>query len=1797
MASQAGVHLFLQRIFVAKDDVVDGLVRSISRGTGHEYGGKNGFVQEANRVLEDIGYMLVRVVFNGVPYYVLKDLETVTYIADPRYGGSQGASSNINDGDMSPSQSSQSSGTRYTDSLRVLDCKFTPAEVAVYMDAMAHIVRESGYPASTFTSVTAGEPLQLTDVSTAATSWKSLCLRHAVSDNAAQQALADRFQSDGWLVVDTIDGTVIPGVRFHVEFMENYDFSEHPDCVSCGGKIICMSNTCERCGSTCHKACHDILDSGERHTLVYFSENEEAARLVHDLDCCCRYLLLGDGAEPSPGKGAATGGDTAADADGRRSDFIQADAGANTGTSSAYMQSTLQCVVTSRSLSISSAETESQRGKVLSSLVAITSDLEELVGRYMHSPTLLYPHIEALVSTAFDLLRRFVELPFEVWSSVLSCGPSDELRESLIALEFVCYHIYNVAKVVGLRRVIGCAPNEVRFLVPLVVLIEYLQSHVRIGGDMKYDNKRWCMEYVCLAWLSLLVYTPFELSTIWHAGDGSRMTLQGRILGVSMHYLVLSTKARDAAAIVLSTLFARPDVSDVEVGRFMSHCNYVLTSGSSANRPGSTQSTADNKKASGAAAVDDRSNIPVSPSRGSAQPTSAASPDSGDDLFSSPTMPATRIDSADSAGQPAAHDASTAPSSPEKPMAPFGTNDHGQIGVMTVLKQMLKRMSRDDLRLHLPRFTACLLDQGWSPSSSACRKLKAACLGRLAVHLLPPHSSSQRYRRMCRKFMESDSAPEEPESADADFEMDERVEGIVEQLLGTLVDSDIRVRWASAKSIGRISAKLPMCYNDQIIEHVLQIIQNQYDTVRQCFTKGEAPVHGSCLAIAEIIRGGILHPHMLDRVLDCVVLTLDFDVWRGKGSAGTAVRDASCYICWAIVRNFASSLIQPSHLIPMSKSLVNMALFDISINCRRAACAALQELVGRVGNVAHGLDLIVLADYYTVSNRRNAFVNVSFAISKLGFYTISMIDNLMKTKLHHPDITTRRYAATALGRISLALIDSPNSQLATRNGLPVYLEIVEHCLSNVFSTTLGVMHGSLCALTEVLSGLLNHGVLISDQFSSIKQIPVLFERKRLFRLKGGVLIRQSMCRLINFICRIVRLNDCLSISPNELDVYIVIVKDCVRSFTLDVQISAAECLGEIFEMLCIMDYSKATSVMDYLLSSLANHKDNIAARRGYALALGSIPEGLCVANCESLLEALCHEVLNNSGNVAIKDAQTRQHSLISLVRLLKLCAKVKLSGPTIERIVSCLEFGCCDSEVDSRGDVGSWVREVSIEIIAYIFFLKQCQVLQQEEHGILPNLSDEHVQRLVKCLVGVCLEPMDHTRARATFLFAHIFGASFHFKVEWVWQRVFYGARYEYEVARRGTFPVSYMDTASAVEHVSKCLSADELRPTRSDPGLYVRPSDYSSTVRHPLPAVPSCSDICTDSDYVSGIESDYANTDTASHMSQDDYVDCSTVVREAVDPAFKRATFRGVITSYSCGHDRFFDDCAFMSSQEAPVISAIAHNINWQVVHTFDLKELLLSLSSESMEGSDAPPKAQGNVSLRLPGYALSPLCFDQFMWMLYMPSFSSVVMRALFQVLGGMAIQETWNRRTVSDVIIEFIRTHQNKVVRSPHGEWMELHEMLLQYVLEVYREGIRDKNYKLSTRVVSAARTFLLHRLIFPSNDLVDLLARESGTATNYGYLKSIYKCLHAAHSTIRDRRAARTALRAMLGYICHKYPTLRTYARSSLMVILSSYDWGPSTDTLGAALAMLDECVANKGNEEALLLQRLLSLLKL
>lgn len=93
------------------------------------------------------------------------------------------------------------------------------------------------------------------------------------------------------------------------------------------------------------------------------------------------------------------------------------------------------------------------------------------------------------------------------------------------------------------------------------------------------------------------------------------------------------------------------------------------------------------------------------------------------------------------------------------------------------------------------------------------------------------------------------------------------------------------------------------------------------------------------------------------------------------------MRDACCYVFWAFARAYAPEIIKP-FVQEIAQNLVVVSVFDREINVRRASSAAFQENVGRQGIFPHGIDIIQVADYFSVGNRNNAFLNIAAEIAK-----------------------------------------------------------------------------------------------------------------------------------------------------------------------------------------------------------------------------------------------------------------------------------------------------------------------------------------------------------------------------------------------------------------------------------------------------------------------------------------------------------------------------------------------------------------------------------------------------------------------------------------------------------------------------------------------------------------------------------------------------------------------------------------------------------------------------------------------
>ena len=70
--------------------------------------------------------------------------------------------------------------------------------------------------------------------------------------------------------------------------------------------------------------------------------------------------------------------------------------------------------------------------------------------------------------------------------------------------------------------------------------------------------------------------------------------------------------------------------------------------------------------------------------------------------------------------------------------------------------------------------------------------------------------------------------------------------------------------------------------------------------------------------------------------------------------------------------------------------------YQLQVNCRRAASAAFQELVGRLESLDKGLEIVTIADYFSLGPRSKAYLDVATKIATMDMYRNSLLDHVYK---------------------------------------------------------------------------------------------------------------------------------------------------------------------------------------------------------------------------------------------------------------------------------------------------------------------------------------------------------------------------------------------------------------------------------------------------------------------------------------------------------------------------------------------------------------------------------------------------------------------------------------------------------------------------------------------------------------------------------------------------------------------------------------------------------------------------------
>mmetsp|Transcript_4013 Transcript_4013/g.4126 ORF Transcript_4013/g.4126 Transcript_4013/m.4126 type:complete len:1336 (+) Transcript_4013:1-4008(+) len=675
------------------------------------------------------------------------------------------------------------------------------------------------------------------------------------------------------------------------------------------------------------------------------------------------------------------------------------------------------------------------------------------------------------------------------------------------------------------------------------------------------------------------------------------------------------------------------------------------------------------------------------------------------------------------------------------------------VGVFSSLSQIFKNGTRADLEPFVEETAKNLIEKELLKElndSNIVRKFKVKLAEKLGLIVLKPRNQTWRYKLNYREMMtgnevSSNESSNKQQLQETQIEENmnyDLLEILIDCLLNGVVDKDYIVRWTAAKGIGRICERI-----DQ--DMVNDILVNIFGNLEK---NEEAYLQGSCLAIAELCKRGLILPEQLDKITDLMQKILLFEVNKGGFCSGANVRDSACYVVWALARAYSPEVMK-SHVSKLSTSLVLAILFDKEVNIRRAASAAFQEHVGRQGFFPHGIEIITEADYFTLGNRTNSYLNISLFIAQYPEYYESIVTYLASNRLYHSDISIRQNSAECLG-----LLVPFNKTLYTE-------KIIKLITSKVCDSNINTRHGALLGIAYSLVGLKgkwdfeyksriirikvlesmsqNEKKVLEDSdyrkafeksYSEIRytdymkdlpeeikldilRFPKELNFKGFLKAKGAEIMRNG----INVYIKLLATAE-ISLTKEDFFVYCDILCDNLKHPIIEIQEEACSAFSLLmkcyYPSLAKEDsnhtYEDSSSSFKEKVRSLLKDclqtavlDESVVLTRGYSMIISEFNEEVLKENIQEVTKSLLINV--KPKKTENNDAETRRISIealaVIIMKLLNREASLKVFEGEEYTIMKSIVEGFSDYEIDRKlGDVGSKVRESCLKVFPSLMF-------------------------------------------------------------------------------------------------------------------------------------------------------------------------------------------------------------------------------------------------------------------------------------------------------------------------------------------------------------------------------------------------------------------------------------------------------------------------------------------------------------
>lgn len=213
--------------------------------------------------------------------------------------------------------------------------------------------------------------------------------------------------------------------------------------------------------------------------------------------------------------------------------------------------------------------------------------------------------------------------------------------------------------------------------------------------------------------------------------------------------------------------------------------------------------------------------------------------------------------------------------------------------------------------------------------------------------------------------------------------------------------------------------------------------------------------------------------------------------------------------------------------------------------------------------------------------------------------------------------------------------------------------------------------------------------LDSEIFGRVTSLVSEIEEQKLYKGKGGEIIRAGVCHLIHSLSQAR-----IQFNQTELKQFFETLKENLRHPNSLIQEEATNA----FKSFCTAYFSDDLSpdrlwIIEEVRGLMAPSMNdaNHAVTIGYNMGLGVLSGRLLQEMSDELIKCLvtnCHPKGKESD-----DAETRKQAVKSLVSVVMTLGIERISPELLNLALNTLYDGLNDYQLDRRGDVGSWVRE------------------------------------------------------------------------------------------------------------------------------------------------------------------------------------------------------------------------------------------------------------------------------------------------------------------------------------------------------------------------------------------------------------------------------------------------------------------------------------------------------------------------